>query len=70
MVIAYEVLAARPVASSIRLAVQPQRGGHILGMRGFPDLIHRPDAQRLKPLVIKLPAVIVPHGTILPDHKI
>jgi hypothetical protein len=39
-------------------------------MSAFPDLIHRPDTQRLKGLVIKLPAVIVPHTPILPDHKI
>ena len=39
-------------------------------MSAFPDLIHRPDPQRLKGLVIKLPAIVVPHGTILPDHKI
>jgi hypothetical protein len=50
--------------------VQPQRGGHILRMRPFPDLTHRPDPQRLKRLVIKFPAVVIPHGTILPDHKI
>ncbi|HEY5362083.1 MAG TPA: hypothetical protein VIJ82_31100, partial [Streptosporangiaceae bacterium] len=36
----------------------------------FPDLIHRPDPQRLKRLVIQLPAIVIPHGTILPDHKI
>jgi hypothetical protein len=53
-----------------RLAVQPQRGGHILRMRAFPDLTHRPDPQCLKGLVIKLPAVVIPHGTILPDRKI
>ena len=53
-----------------RLAVQSQRGGHILRMRAFTDLIHRPDPQRLKGLVIKLPAVVIAHGTILPDHKI
>jgi hypothetical protein len=28
------------------------------------------DPQRLKGLVIELPAVVVPHATILPDHKI
>jgi hypothetical protein len=39
-------------------------------MSAFPDLIHCPDPQRLKGLVIKLPAVIVPHKEILPDHKI
>jgi hypothetical protein len=39
-------------------------------MRPFPDLTHRPDPQRLKRLVIKFPAVVIPHGTILPDHKI
>ncbi len=39
-------------------------------MRAFPDLIHRPDPQSLKSPVIKLPAVVIPHGTILPDHKI
>jgi len=50
--------------------VQPERGGHILRMSAVPDLAHRPDPQRLKSLVIKLPAVIIPHGTILPDHKI
>jgi hypothetical protein len=50
--------------------VQSQRGGDILRMRAFPDLIHRPDTQRLKRLVIKLPAVVIAHGTILPDHKI
>jgi hypothetical protein len=39
-------------------------------MRAFPDLIHRPDPQRLKGLVIQLPAVVVPHTAIAPDHKI
>jgi hypothetical protein len=50
--------------------VQAQRSGHIFGMRAFPDPVHRPDPQRLKSLVIQLPAVIVPHGIILPDHTI
>ena len=53
-----------------RLVVQSQRGGHILRMRALPDLTYCPDPQRLKSLVIELPAVIVPHGTILPDHTI
>jgi len=47
-----------------------QRRSHILRISAFPDLIHRPDPQRLKGLVIKLPAVVIPHGTIMPDHKI
>ena len=50
--------------------MQPERGGHILRMSAFPDLIHRPDPQRFQGLVIKLPAIIVPHTAILPDHKI
>jgi hypothetical protein len=53
-----------------RLAVQAQHGGHVFGMRTFPDLINCPDPQRLKGLVIQLPAVIVAHKAILPDHKI
>src|ERR1700740_3605559 len=53
-----------------RLAVQSERSGHILGMSAIGDLAHRPDPQRLKGLVIQLPAVNVPPGTILPDHKI
>jgi hypothetical protein len=39
-------------------------------MRALFDLAHCPDPQCLKSLVIELPAVVVPHGTILPDHKI
>jgi hypothetical protein len=50
--------------------VQPQRGGHILRVSAFPDLIHRPEPQCLKSLVIKLPAIVIPHTAILPDHKI
>jgi hypothetical protein len=50
--------------------VQSQRGGHILRMRALFDLAHCPDPQCLKSLVIQLPAVIVPHVSILPDHKI
>jgi hypothetical protein len=50
--------------------VQSQRSGHILRMRALFDLAHRPDPQCLKSLVIELPAVIVPHVSILPDHKI
>jgi hypothetical protein len=44
-----------------RLAVQSQRGGHILWVRAFPDLTHSPDPQCLKGLVIKLPAIIFAH---------
>jgi len=40
------------------LAVQPQRGGYILRMSAFPNLIHRPDPQRLKGLVIQLAAIV------------
>jgi len=50
--------------------VRAQRGGHIFGMRAFPDLVHRPDPQHLKSLVIQLPAVVFRHGPILPDHTI
>jgi hypothetical protein len=53
-----------------RLAVQAKRGGHILWMSAFPDLIHCPDPQRLKSLMIEFPAIVIPHGRILPDHKI
>lgn len=50
--------------------MQAQRGSHLFGMRAFPDSLYRPDPQRLKSLVIQLPAVIVPHGTIQPDREI
>jgi hypothetical protein len=50
--------------------VQPERRGHILRMSAFPDLIHCPDPQCLKRLVIKPAAVVISHGIILPDHKI
>src|SRR5271169_6760977 len=50
--------------------MQAQRGSHILRMSTFPDLIHCPDPQRLKGLMIEFPAVVIPHDTILPDHKI
>src|ERR1039458_9984192 len=53
-----------------RLAVQAKRGGHILWMSAFPDLINCPDQQRLKSLMIEFPAIVIPHGRILPDHKI
>jgi hypothetical protein len=39
-------------------------------MSAFPDLIHCPDPQCLKRLVIKPAAVVISHGIILPDHKI
>jgi hypothetical protein len=39
-------------------------------MRALFDAAHCPDPQCLKSLVIQLPAVVIPHGTILPDHKI
>jgi hypothetical protein len=50
--------------------VQPERGRHLFGMRAFPDPVHGPDPQYLQGLVIQLPAVVVPHGTILPDHAV
>ena len=50
--------------------MQAKRGGHILWMSTFPDLIHCPDAQRLESLMIEFPAIVIPHGIILPDHKI
>src|ERR1022692_1965064 len=53
-----------------RLAVQPQRRGHILRMRAFPDLIHRPDPQYLKRLVVKLPAIVFAHIPYIAAHKI
>jgi hypothetical protein len=39
-------------------------------MRALFDLAHCPDPQCLKSLVIELPAVVIPHVSILPDHKI
>lgn len=39
-------------------------------MRAFPALVHCPDPQCLKSLVIKLPAAVIRHGIILPNHKI
>ena len=50
--------------------MQAQRDGHILRMSTFPDLIHCPDPQRLKGLMIEFPAIVIPHDPILPDHKI
>ena len=50
--------------------MQAECGGHILRMSTFPDLIHCPDPQRLKGLMVEFPAIVIPHGTILPDHKI
>src|SRR5690349_17204014 len=37
-------------------------------MRARLDLLHRPRPQHLKCAVIQLPAVVVAHRTILPDH--
>ena len=39
-------------------------------MRALFDLAHCTDPQCLKRLVIEFPAVVIPDGTILPDHKI
>ena len=50
--------------------MQAKHCGHILWMSTFPDLIHRPDPQCLKSLMIEFPAIVIPHGIILPDHKI
>ena len=58
----------RPVRSTYVHFAQAAR--HRFGMRAFRDPFLRPDPQCLKGLVMQLPAVVVPHGTILPDHKI
>jgi signal transduction histidine kinase len=48
--------------------MQPQRFRHIFRMGTGLDLLDRAYPQHLKGLVIQLPAVVVPHTTILPDH--
>lgn len=48
--------------------MQPKRLGHIFGMSPGLDLFDRANPQHLKRLVIKLPALVVPHTMILPDH--
>jgi hypothetical protein len=50
--------------------MQAKCRSHIFRMSTFPDLIYCPDPQRLKGLMIEFPAIIIPHDTILPDHKI
>jgi hypothetical protein len=51
-----------------RLAVQPQRGSDLLGMRAGLNLLDRPQPQHLKGAVVQFPAVVLAHALILPGR--